>query len=655
MNEIDKVNSIEKNWGGLVKNVNLPKSNGKYEYFHGLVFYLFDLHIATNISGGKNREEQIINLVDKLIKNSPELYAILQRKKIENDTNKWNALKYHISEVQNKLNKLNEKEELTKEEKKERKVLVKEESRLIDEFEIVNKEYKIIEAEAFKDVSETAKQFANSHSQFYVILGGDFSDSIEDAEIFYHRLREWLSSSCRIMAVLGNHELKDFSSVDAAVSKYQKIFNKENIILLQNNGYADFFAIGNEEERNAEYGIKRWPDGKYYPDNLCFFGGIGFNKYDKLHNANNIVTSMDLQGNVAKEVEKCEEFIAAYNKALEYSWIAQKVLVVITHYPLRNWLMESECENSCYYFCGHNHKNELIKSNGAYVFADNQIGYQSKEYAFRYVDLLGIYNPFYCYEDGVYSIAPWDYQLFYRFIGEGTIGIKKTWKYVRDGYELKMIKKNGYYGFFIVGKHKVFICMGGGIKGLNKNFDYYCNNFEKMVNKYIEKLTPYRNYQIKLSEEVKKIGGSGNMHGLIVDYDFCHHIMISPTDNSLFLYYSPLSGYGTALNLKSVIGLLDHVGKNKITKTEYLMNITTDSILYPYIDTCEEYKYTDDENYDALQIIDIKNSPYAISIRMRNLERVFTSGVLRDWDDAIINDFLTNDNDQYLGISKDER
>ena len=57
------------------------------------------------------------------------------------------------------------------------------------------------------------------------------------------------------------------------------------------------------------------------------------------------------------------------------------------------------------------------------------------------------------------------------------------------------------------------------------------------VNKIIkEPLDKYTRYQEKIAEKIKKIGGSGNIHGCIIDIDFFNHVYINPNDMKITGY-----------------------------------------------------------------------------------------------------------------------
>ena len=620
----------------------IPKSAGYSEYSveKEMVFYLSDLHIEGYLDGDGILKKQVNKLVDKLVKNTEILYAYCKYREIESDIEQMDSWILHRSSVEKRLKALNSKLKLTKKDSKEKESLEIEFARLDADIDHHTEPLRKLKERTFKGISESALSIGKKLKRFCVLLAGDIADSIELSSLFYHRLREWLPEN-RILTVLGNHELSEFPSVEKAVAAYREMLSREGIILLHNNGIASLDYSEKNDPWVVGQGITYWPRQYLISEHLCFFGGVGFNKYDEIYNANTIISSVDLQGNVAKEKEECNKFVEAYKKALQFAWVKSRVLVVLSHYPLRNWMRESECEHICYYFYGHNHRNESFESNGAYIFADNQIGYDSKKMAFRHVDLFGLFNPFYDYEDGIHDIFVEDYQQFYRFAGEGVIGSGTIENYIKNGCKLTMIKKNNYYAFWLVSKTSIYICRGGSIKKINtygRPIKYYYDRFDEMVNKYIEMLTPLRTFLEELAVDVKRLGGEGRVHGLIVDYDFTHHIMLSNTGKDLYFYYSPLFGY--AIDLKNITGLLTHTGKNEIEVSNLLLNVDSKSVI---LQNNIKALSGEIDKMEKIQAIDIKNSTYIESAKMKNLERIFTAGILREWNDSLIEDFLIAD------------
>ena len=48
----------------------------------------------------------------------------------------------------------------------------------------------------------------------------------------------------------------------------------------------------------------------------------------------------------------------------------------------------------------------------------------------------------------------------------------------------------------------------------------------------------FTNYQQEIANKIKKIGGSGNIHGSIIDIDFFNHLFINPIDLKITAYYA---------------------------------------------------------------------------------------------------------------------
>ena len=112
-----------------------------------------------------------------------------------------------------------------------------------------------------------------------------------------------------------------------------------------------------------------------------------------------------------------------------------------------------------------------------------------------------------------------------------------------------------------------------------------------------------------MASEVKSLGYCGDVHGCIVDLDFCNHIMINPLDQKVTFYNSPTMGFVKIFdNLENLITYMNN---------GYILNIEKKKML-------------------ELIKIDIKNSVYSILNYMRQIQRLFDSNILRDWNEDII-------------------
>ena len=339
-----------------------------------------------------------------------------------------------------------------------------------------------------------------------VYVGGDVANSIRISEIFYKHLRNRFSD-IEIVAVLGNHEISEFQTIDEAVEKYSLLFEKYEIGFLHNS-YFEMRTCSLEEAQSF----------------LCV-GGIGFAPFNNNYNADSLIASNDIQFDREKEIAESNKFLSSYHQALNEAIQTKKLLLVFTHYPI-------------------NHHNEQYIKNGSTIVADNQIGYKKKQIKFKHIKLGTIYNPFFDYLDGHYQINVDDYIMFYRFNDVPISGCSLIMSLIEKGNTLYMIKKHGFYMFVIVGEKHSWLCVGGQIKKIKNinSIEYFYDSFDDMVNTCFELFGSTYNELTMISEELKKYGLDGRVHGLIVDVDKRYHIMFNPFEHRLVFYYSPYWG-----------------------------------------------------------------------------------------------------------------
>lgn len=216
-------------------------------------------------------------------------------------------------------------------------------------------------------------------------------------------------------------------------------------------------------------------------------------------------------------------------------------------------------------------------------------------------------------------------------MNEVVSGCKQIDKQVKDnGARFFMIKHDGYYGFFLISETSSYVCAGGRIKkvGAGVGIEEFNELFMRMVNKYLKMISPYRKMQELISAEVKKIGGSGVIHGTIVDIDFEDHVMINPTDGSITYYYSPIFGYVQPYN--NIMALLEDHNPVLASNFKRIAGDPSNALLLTQSASSLQ---------SEMQKIDIKNSVYAFSNRLNQLQRLFDKGILRDWNkDLIVSD-----------------
>jgi len=105
---------------------------------------------------------------------------------------------------------------------------------------------------------------------------------------------------------------------------------------------------------------------------------------------------------------------------------------------------------------------------------------------------------------------------------------------------LYMLKNNGYYCFIHESTHGVLsILNGGALRHLEgTSVEYYYDNMNEVVSTIESPLNKYLCIQREISEEIKRIGGDGKIHGCIIDIDWYNHIYVNPIDMKAVGYWA---------------------------------------------------------------------------------------------------------------------
>ena len=423
-----------------------------------------------------------------------------------------------------------------------------------------------------------------------------------------------------VFFVLGNHELHAFSTVENSVNYYNEMLSEIGIRLLHNTCISSESIFGDD----------------YWYRGFLLLGGTGFAKYNTEYNADTVIGAEEMSRE--DEIVESEKFYQIYQEKLIEATDENIPLIVMSHYPLKDWLPNMEYSSHCIYFTGHTHRNESIHTETINVYANNQIGYDKKDIKFKHAKLGLCYNPFIEYVDGLYEITTEQYLDFYDYCNDSLGGTGQIDRQLESGNaKLYMIKKKGFYGFFVMNqKTGAKLCIGGTVRNIGNITDirYYEASFEAMINQYIIALLPYRKFQEKISGEVKELGYEGKIHGCIVDLDYSHHIMINPMDGQVTYYYSPKHGFVLSYqSIKELILNMPSYGVSKWdVKKEYAllmldkMSDDKDCLI------CRNSNELTSHINQMIEV-DIKNSLYSVSRRMKQLQRLFDSNVLRDWNE----------------------
>lgn len=479
--------------------------------------------------------------------------------------------------------------------------------------------------------------FENSYDK-YLSIYEDVKQQYIDIESLYNKFikdltikdiyteHHLLSDERQIIAVLGNHEYNGFNSVNEAIEYYKQFFDSLGIKLLQN----DYFKF-------------------HVNDKHCvIFGGTGFAKYNPKYNAD----TLECCNNFTRQDEFKETslFEKEYAKARQLALADNACFICVSHYPPHDC---SVCiDNDTIYFYGHNHQNFYHKNENEIIYADNQIGFKNPNIEFKTMTTGLELNPYFILDDGLYKTTIKDYLQFYKHIGESVgDGSLLYQRCQNDKASIYVIKRKGYYGFFILnlntGASKgISIVNGGKTKKITKSTDlqWLFDNFEVVLSKYLQVLAPLRLAQEQISNELKDLGFSGSIHGCIIDVDFYHHIMLNPVDGTMTYYYSP--EFGLIQPISSFDKVILSIQKNDVglfaSNRDYKLlhkqfNDRKQNSTYLLCRINESYLLEkSDSSYDVENVTEQGSNRtermYGVSRKINPLQRLFSGHVLRDFD-----------------------
>ena len=368
-----------------------------------------------------------------------------------------------------------------------------------------------------------------------LLIGGDVASNFEVFRLFVSVLRTAVPDSIPIVFVLGNHELWNFSgySFDQIVSEYRKVLNNNGMYLLQND-----LLFKNDDDDHSIQRISNevlWSMSKkeirerVKNARLILYGGIGFAGYNNRFNADNGIYRDVIDRE--EERKQTKRFEQTYHIVCDA--LADRQVVIFTHMPQNDWCATPKRQSGFVYVSGHTHQN-VFYDDGVYrVYADNQMGYFQENSNAKYFYVDDEYDIFSDYKDGIYQISAEQYTEFYR-------GKNISMTYSRTSGTIYMLKKNNCYCFlYLTPKGRIQMLTGGAVKRLEiQNIQYYFDRMDRVVKHIKTPLDKYTVIQEELSQVIKMIGGSGHIHGCIIDIDYYNHIYVNPIDLTIKGYWA---------------------------------------------------------------------------------------------------------------------
>ena len=182
---------------------------------------------------------------------------------------------------------------------------------------------------------------------------------------------------------------------------------------------------------------------------------------------------------------------------------------------------------------------------------------------------------------------------------------------------------------------RIFLLEGGKNHPLSHNDPrYYYIHMDEYYQKMKQFLKPVHDTLNAISEEVKRFGGSGFIHGSIVDITPFTHLYLNIEDSSIIPYFA-----------------------NNIVDKYVYSNVT--NLLYDKAPTLLP-DYNELQKSGKFQILNKVNcnfqyfpdtSVYNPSNKLRAIQYMFDNNVIRTWyDDLIKSEALTSDSFDYIDV-----
>lgn len=449
----------------------------------------------------------------------------------------------------------------------------------------------------------------------FILIAGDVSSSFKISKIFYQKLVERNRiSSKKIICVLGNHELWNLdrssdNNVDSIVKLYKKMFDELEITFLQN----ELLVIGDDFEIITESEIESMTEDalkkRTLESQLTIFGGIGFSGYNPNFNASKLIY-FDALPTLEEDKKLTNKFNSLYTKLKDC--LSNRKIIILTHHPKQDWSTDNYNSNWIY-INGHTHKNVYEKNSDKQLYADNQVGYFNEDVRLKRIDYSLKCNIFNDYEDGIHFINLEQYLLLYRKMGY-SISCKLQGKFY-------LLKKNDILMFVYKNdKGNLYIMNGGRQNRLKyKDIEYYFNNMDNYSIIIKEGTKSYYEYINQLSDYIKSIGGSGNIHGTIVDIDFYNHVYVNIYDGKITPYWA------ASMDYKIVYPSFQELLSNHCPKMLENMNSNKNELVVMK----NELITSGGEFYEDTKI-------YRESRIMKKIQYLIDDNIIRVWNDNLL-------------------
>lgn len=484
--------------------------------------------------------------------------------------------------------------------------------------------YNVGKSEIRYFIKDIVNKMCQNLTTDYLVIAGDVSHSFEVSKIFYEELILKISSN-KIIVILGNHEIwgKNIDSkeetLDSIVNRYKLFFKEVGIKFLHNGvllitpkGY--LLLNGNDLYNYDKVSFENIIRISY----LIFVGGTGFSGYNEKFNAENGIYRETLK-DINEDREQSNIFYKLYKDATK--WFSKNNVIVVTHNPMHDWADIENYNKDWIYINGHTHSNYYY-CNEYRVYGDNQIGYNNDNYSLKNFITSISFDYFETVCDGIHKISDIDYQMF-------NLGKRIKVKFNRKDGEIYLLKRNKIYAFFYKTQKGLYFLNGGAVRKLNKNkeLEYYYDKLPIISKNILMLISDFDKKIKKVSCFVKELGGTGRIHGCIVDINYFNHLYINPIDGKITPYFA-----------------YDIVDKYVYNSLRSLLKARLPQLMPNY------YKLLDG-NYERKELLlltekEMENdvevyydtSIYMYSRKIKQMQYLSNNNVLREWNDNLIDE-----------------
>lgn len=186
-------------------------------------------------------------------------------------------------------------------------------------------------------------------------------------------------------------------------------------------------------------------------------------------------------------------------------------------------------------------------------------------------------------------------------------------------------------------KNRFYFLSGGAVSLAAHKPEWYYSKLDDYFAICTDFIFKYKQMVTPISEYIKSLGGSGYIHGLIIDIDFFHHLKVDVENNRLVPYYAPSTGCRTiypSLNVM-VKQLAEKNGQEQalIPYKHQELVMYENAIRYKGLETpiCDEVTYNEEKGF------------YRRNKQMGSIYRSADSRIIKKWEDKFDTDQFWNE------------